>query len=110
MCLQRLIDSKVRKNLYGAAINRRKALKELWAWLHKNGHVRDNIALHLEKVKVPKAFQRRHTITEAEIKQYRDCWPYQSKARLGFELGMAGAGRSDIVLLGHEHLVLRNGI
>jgi integrase len=108
--LQRIVDRKIEKNLYAAANNRRDVLRILWGWLRKNGFVKDDVSQGLDVVKVPKEFQRRHTITESEIRQYREYWDYTTKERLGFELGMAGAACADVVKLGPQHLVERNGI
>jgi hypothetical protein len=116
--LQRLIDRKIEQGLsqdpeerkkkprggYGAAVNRRKAFRWAWRWFRRNDLVKENVALDLDKLKVPKEYQRRHTILEAEIRQFRKYWAIGTKARLGFELGLAGCARSDAVRVGPTNL------
>jgi integrase len=50
-----------------------------------------------------------HTVTEDEIKQYRDRHPPGTKARLGFELlYQTGHARAEVVRMGPQHV--KNGV
>ncbi|MBD8662691.1 tyrosine-type recombinase/integrase [Rhizobium sp. CFBP 8752] len=80
-----------------------KALRALFKWAVKQGHLDNNPASSVERVK--------HTSegfpiwTDHEIRLFTQRWPIGSRERLAFELILAsGLRRSDIVRLGKQHM------
>jgi integrase len=92
----------------GAANQRLKALKALFAWACED---EPNLAQHNPTIGVKKikyATSGHHSWTANEIKQYRDRHPIDSKARLALDLMLyTGGRREDAVRLGPQHV--RNG-
>jgi hypothetical protein len=64
----------------------------------------------LEKIKIPKEHQRRHTWTDGEIKAYRDHHPIGTKARLAFELHWHYLAAVDACRSGPANVKIREGI
>ena len=108
--LEILRDRKLAQKLYGAAGNRVKNFKMLFKWLKRKGHMKENPAIDLDKIKTPKQYQKRHTWTDAEIAAYRRHHPVGTKARLAFELHYHYLARADVVQVGPANIVQDQGI
>lgn len=96
------------KDKPGAANQRLKALKALFAWACEDEpeFAPQNPTLGVKKIKY--ASTGHHSWTDDEIKQYRDRHPVGSKARLALDLLLyTGGRREDAVRLGPQHV--RNG-
>jgi site-specific recombinase XerD len=86
-----------------AANNRLKAVRRVFAWAMENDHVTANPARDVPRVR--SGSQGYHTWTASEVEQYERRHPVGSKARLALALLLyTGARRSDVVLLGRQHV------
>jgi len=93
------------KDKPGAANQRLKALKALFAWACEDepAFAPQNPTLGVKKIKY--ASTGHHSWTDDEIKQYRDRHPVGSKARLALDLLLyTGGRREDAVRLGPQHV------
>jgi integrase len=97
-----------RADQLGAANQRLKALKALFAWAceEKPEIVHNNPTMGVRKIKY--ATDGHHSWTTEEIAQYRQRHPLGSRARLALDLLLyTGGRREDAVRLGPQHM--RNG-
>jgi integrase len=86
-----------------AANGRLKAVRVVFEWALEAEHVRTNPARDVALIKAPSAGH--HAWTVAEIEQFEQRHPIGSKARLALDLLVyTGARRSDVVLLGRQHV------
>jgi integrase len=92
-----------KEDLPGSANHRVKALRALFSWAVDHDLVQSNPA---SEVKLLKRFSTgHHTWTAAEIAQFESRHPIGTKARLALALLLlTGVRRSDVVLLGRQHL------
>lgn len=90
-----------------AANNFLKVFRKLFHWAVKNGHLTNNPCTSVERVSVQS--DGFHTWTLAEVELYQKRHPVGTKARLALDLLLyTGLRRSDIVLLGRQHV--RDGV
>jgi integrase len=100
--LRVLRDRKATNDLPGAASNRVKAIRSVFKWALKEGHLTTNPARDLEQVKQGKGW---HSWEPEEVRRFEEHHPIGSKARLALALLMyTGVRRSDVVLLGRQHV------
>src|SRR5262249_5875067 len=88
-----------------AANVRIKAIRRLFAWALENevANVTSNPARDVSYIR--NASQGHHTWSVAEVEQYERCHPVGTKARLALALLLyTGTRRSDVVLLGRQHV------
>ena len=86
-----------------AANNRVKAARAVYKWAVAEEHVTANPARDLEQVK--NVSEGWHSWDVDEVRKFEDCHPVGTKARLALALLMyTGARRSDVVLLGRQHM------
>lgn len=84
-----------------AANMRVKALRQLFKWAKKARKADNNPAAEVEYL--PSIGYGFHTWTEAQVRQYWDCHPVGTTARLAIDLLLyTGVRRSDVVRLGPE--------
>lgn len=90
-------------DLLGAANNRVKALRRLFAWAIEEEHVAQNPARDLLKIKTGNTGH--HSWTVEEVARFELCHAIGTKARLALALLLwTGVRRSDVVLLGRQHV------
>lgn len=88
----------------GAANNMIKTIKALYTWAIDEELVENNPAIGVKRLR-PKNPDGFHSWTDEERLQYEQRHPVGTKARLAYALAhYAGARRSDIVLLGRQHM------
>lgn len=101
--LRVLRDRKSAVDLPEAANNRVKAIRAVFKWAMKDEHVETNPARDLEMVKNKSAGW--HSWEVEEVRQFEERHPIGTKARLALALLMyTGVRRSDVVLLGKQHV------
>jgi integrase len=99
--VRRLRDSKAERP--GAARNRVKALRTMFAWGVERGHCEVNPARDV-KATLPRTAGF-HSWTPEEIKQFEERHPIGARARLAMALlAFTGQRRGDIVTFGRQHL------
>jgi integrase len=92
-----------KKHAPNAANARLKTLHVLFKWGRGKGSLVGNPASDVDKLQA--SGDGHHVWTEAECEQFRRRYPLGSRARLAFELLFGtGCRRSDVVLLGRQHL------
>ena len=93
----------LKADLPGAASDRVKALRALFAWAMDTDRVATNPARDLSKLPMPGSGH--HTWTETEIQQFECHHPVSSKPRLALALlRYTGVRRSDVVKIGRQHV------
>jgi integrase len=91
------------KRTPGAANNRLKALKALFAWAIEEDKAPHDPTIGVKKVQYVTI--NHHSWTEAEIEQYKARHPLDTKARLALDLLRFTSGRrEDAVRLGPQHI------
>lgn len=80
-----------------------KAMRKLFSWAKRQGHVKDNPTEDIEKPKYRTAGFPAWTIED--VAKFRAQHPEGSTARLAMELALlTGLRRSDLVLIGRQHM------
>ena len=80
-----------------------KAMKALFLWAHRNGHVDINPTDGVESLRYKT--EGFHAWTIADYKRFCEKWPVGTKPRLACELLLhSGLRRSDIVKAGRQHM------
>jgi integrase len=98
--IKRLRDLK--KDLPGAANNRRKYLSAMFGWAVEEGHIKTNPAREVRRVKY--ASNGFHTWTLAEVAQFIERHPIGTKPYLALCLLLfTGVRKGDMVKLGRQH-------
>lgn len=86
-----------------AANNYLKSMSALCKWAVKNGHMKENHALNVDRRKLE---GDGFPVWELEdVRAFCITWPIGTRERLAMELGMhTGLRRSDLVRIGHQHI------
>lgn len=91
-----------RSSTPGAANNMIKVLRVLYAWGIEKGHVKDNPAENVKRLKMKPSTWKPWTAEERE--KFKQAHPYGTMARTAFHLAFdAGLRRSDVVRIGRQH-------